>query len=79
MTNSQVDLSAVSKGVFAHNKAVFAGGAVFADSASTSKLAVEYNHTRAQGVFGTCFMMFGNEPVGSDPPQVEAVTTACGL
>ena len=60
----------MSKGLFSHNKAVFAGGAVFADSASTSKLAVEYNHTLAQGVFGTCFMMFGNEPVRSDPPQV---------
>lgn len=60
----------MTSGVFAYNKAVFAGGAVFADSASTSKLAVEYNHTLAQGIFGSCFMMFGNEPVAAAPDPV---------
>ncbi len=70
ISSVQVDLSGVSRGVFVNNRALFAGGAVFADTASTSKLAVEYNHTLSQGLFGTCFLMFGNEPLGTFPVQV---------
>ncbi len=66
----------MTSGVFAHNKAVFAGGAIYADRASTARLAVEYNHTLAQGLFGACFIMFGNEPIQSTPDQVYTDTMA---
>lgn len=61
-------MSAVTTGLFGHNKAIFAGGAIYADSPSTTELAVEYNHTLAQGLFGTCFIMFGNEFTGPVSP-----------
>ena len=57
----QVDMSGVSRGRFLDNKAAFAGGAIYADSASTAHLASEYNHTQAQNIFGNCFVTFGNE------------------
>ncbi len=61
----------MTRGLFVENSATFAGGAVFADAASTSKLAIEYNHTLAQSLFGSCFLMFGNEPLGVFPVQVQ--------
>ena len=61
-------MTEVTMGLFAHNKAIFAGGAIYADSPSTTQLAVEYNHTLAQGQFGTCFVMFGNEFLGPVTP-----------
>ena len=54
-------MSGVTQGSFLDNKASFAGGAIYADSASTAHLASEYNHTQAQNLFGNCFVTFGNE------------------
>ena len=54
-------MSGVTQGRFLNNKAAFAGGAIYADSASTSHLASEYNHTVAGNIFGNCFLTFGNE------------------
>lgn len=54
-------MSGVVRGHFLHNKAAFAGGAVYADSPSTARLASENNHTLAQNIFGSCFITFGNE------------------
>ena len=53
-------MSGVTSGSFKDNIA-FQGGAISADSSSSSLLAVEYNHSRAEGNFGSCFIMFGNE------------------
>ena len=61
-------MSGVIQGRFLDNKAGFAGGAIYADSASTAHLGSEYNHTLAQNVFGDCFVTFGNElkPITSE-------------
>ena len=61
-------MSSVIQGSFLDNKAAYAGGAIYADSASTAHLASEYNHTQAQSVFGSCFVTFGNErqPISTD-------------
>ena len=61
-------MSGVTQGSFLENKAAFAGGAIYADGASTTHLASEYNHTQAQNLFGNCFVTFGNElqPVGQN-------------
>ena len=65
-------MSGVTQGSFLDNKAAFAGGAIYADSASTAHLASEYNHTQAQSLFGNCFVTFGNElqPVVSNKVSV---------
>ena len=54
-------MSGVMRGVFQDNSASFEGGAIFADSSSAGRLASEYNHSLAQGTFGPCFLVFGNE------------------
>ena len=61
LSHTQVDMSEVTSANFARNKATFAGGAIFADDASTTISSNEYNHTLAQGLFGRCFLIFGNE------------------
>lgn len=60
-THTQVDMSDVTSANFTRNKATFAGGAIFADEASTTISSNEYTHALAQGRFGRCFLMFGNE------------------
>jgi len=54
-------MSESTRANFTLNKATFAGGAIFADDASSSISSNEYNHTLAQGRFGQCFLVFGNE------------------
>lgn len=61
-------MSAVEKAIFLQNKAIASGGAIYADDASTSLSAVEYNHTLAETRFNLCFARFGNEP--GNPPRV---------
>ena len=59
--HTQVDMSDVTSANFTRNKATFAGGAIFADEASTTISSNEYTHALAQRRFGRCFLMFGNE------------------
>ena len=67
----------MTAGYFLNNRALYQGGAIFADTSSTSHLAVEYNHTLAQGLFGQCFILFGNEvrPISA---TVSAIAPARG-
>ena len=58
----QIDMSEVKQANFTGNKAVFSGGAIYADDGSTSLSADEYNHTLAAFRFNYCFARFGNEP-----------------
>ena len=51
----------VTAGYFLNNRALFQGGAIYADISSTTHLAIEFNHTVAQGIFGGCYLLFGNE------------------
>ena len=70
-------MTEVDNGLFAHNKATFAGGAIYADSASTTQLASEYNHTLAQSAnLVACFIQFGNE---FSPVPVHIYIYAWGL
>ena len=61
LTILQLDLSGVSNGYFRRNKALFSGGAIFADDSSSSLVAIEYTHKVADNQVGPCFLQFGNE------------------
>ena len=65
-------MTAVTHGQFLNNKVAFAGGAIYADSASTAHLASENNHTSSQDIFGNCFVTFGNE----NQPITDEVSTS---
>ena len=54
-------MSEVTFANFTGNKAIFTGGAIFADDASTTLLAGEFNHSVAQARFRSCFLTFGEE------------------
>lgn len=45
-------------GMFLSNYATFSGGAIYADESSTTVTAIEYNHTLASNVLGSCFIQF---------------------
>ena len=57
----QLDLSGVTRGNFRRNRAMFSGGAIFADDTSSSVTAIEYTHQLAENNLGPCFLQFGNE------------------
>ena len=50
-------------GYFAHNRATFTGGAIYADDASSTDIYVEYVHRKAENIPAGCFIRFGDELV----------------